>query len=35
MSCAYSYAADCSECNEPRCPYIENMGEEMDKDDYD
>ena len=23
MTCNYSYARDCSECNEPRCPYID------------
>lgn len=28
MNCSYSYARDCSECNEPRCPYIEHMDEE-------
>ena len=31
MTCRYSYARDCSECNEPRCPYIDN--EEVDEDD--
>lgn len=33
MTCRYSYARDCSECNSPRCPYIDN--EEVDEDDYD
>ena len=33
MTCGYSYARDCSECNSPRCPYIEHMGEEWEDDD--
>lgn len=33
MTCNYSYARDCSECNEPRCPYIDHAGEEWDDDD--
>ena len=33
MTCRYSYARDCSECNEPRCPYIDHMGEEWEDDD--
>lgn len=33
MTCRYSYAADCSECNERRCPYIDHMGEDVDEDE--
>ena len=32
MTCSYSYARDCSECESPRCPYIDHMGEELDCD---
>lgn len=32
MTCIHSYARDCSECDSPRCPYIDRMGEEADYD---
>lgn len=34
MTCNYSYARDCSECDSPRCPYIDHIGEDVRYDDY-
>ena len=35
MTCSHSYARDCSECNEPRCPYIDNADGDLDAEqDY-
>lgn len=33
MTCSYSYARDCSECNAPRCPYIDREEVTQDEDD--
>ena len=30
IRCRYSDAADCSECNNPRCPYIDDPDREDD-----
>ena len=33
MTCSYSYARDCSECDSPRCPYVDHMADPDWSDD--
>lgn len=36
MTCNYSYARDCSECDSPRCPYVDHMADpDWSDDDVD